>query len=245
MIRLLPRALPATLLALLCGALARAEDNAASVNYFLPVTYQMVVTHPDSTTTTDTREKTDLAFQLFNNREILRLILGSTTPLANWTLVAAGNSTEFAASPKPFSTLRLAARNRRTGEVRNLPEGASFNLTLSDASAQATTEVRKAATPPETTPGELLSRSVAIEQLAFLNQEIPGAGFIFDALGSLSHGTLLDEIKGATNLGPLLRPTSASYRASGGFEAEDETKDGMVELFIRFGTPTSVVVESD
>lgn len=227
-------------LVLVGSSVLRSQDSATSVDYFLPVTYQMVVTRPGETAT---ESKTTLAFESFKNRDLLALIVPDE-PLKNWALVAKGNSADFGTAEQPFESLRLVARHRRSGEVRELPEGMTFSLALSTARAAKTTTVTEVPENEEAT-GETLTGSETIEQIAELAQAIPGSGTIESAIGYLSHGTVYAEISGATNLGPVLRPTAATYRASGSFDSEGETADGMVELIITFGSPTRTPVEAD
>lgn len=243
MTRFCPRAFfLAASLALAAGAPARAATLAGSVGYFLPVTYQMVVTRPGTETATATRERAKLAFETFGNRDLLRIIL-EDAPIKNWSLVAVGDSTEFGAAEVPFTTLKLAARHRRTGEVRLYP--GTFAFELSPASATSSSEVRVAPATPESEPGELLSARSKTTHAALLAQSLPGDGEIGETIGLLSHGTVFATIKGASDLGPVLRPTAASFRATGAFDSEGETRDGMVELLITFGEPTTKVNEAE
>jgi hypothetical protein len=232
-------------LALLAGSLARAQDNAASVDYLQSVSYQMVVTRVGPVSTAPhpgggTRQTTPLQFAFLDNRDLIRSVLNEGEKLTGWALIALTNSTEFSAAPKPLTTLRLAARNRVSGELRPIP--GSFLLTPGDTATRASTELRQA---PATEGGELgpiVSRTANITQTAVLTQVIPGAGRIADAVGLLTHGEILSTLDGATNLGPVLRPSSATFRASGRFESEGELPDGMVEILLSLGTATREIV---
>lgn len=236
------RALLAALLASAAGAAAFAQDTTTTLDYFSPVTYQMTITRPGAQSGDATRDKSDLAFELFDNRTLLRLILGPETSLKKWSLVAQANSADF--ETETLGSFTLVARHR-SGEVRPLPEGMSFELVLG-TSVQTGSETREGT---GTEVGDRISAATNLGQLASLEQNIPargasGAAGRLEADGYVTHGTAFATLSGdAADAGAVLRPTGGSYRASGFFyEAGDEIADGMVELLITFGRPTIVPV---
>lgn len=257
--RLFSRSLAVAFFALAGLASARAEI--VNVRYLVPVTYDMVISRPGTSTATTrngvTTEELSFSFEVFDSKDLLKLILGVSTDaeVKGWALYATGTyavktpgsedpPAEYPtfSDPKGFESLRLVARKKT--EIDELPEGMSFSLSLTDIRAYSSSAVHD-----DAATGPVLSKREIINQLATLTQALPVRGArsagTLTTTGYFSHGLVLGKvtIDGETTSEAILRPTAATYRAAGTFNAETDSEDGLAEILIGFGTPRFEVVE--
>ena len=242
------RPLAVALFALVGVTATRAEID--SVRYLIPVTYDMVISRVGSTSSTTvkgiTTEKASPSFEIFSNKDILKLILAGSPDIATtdaelkkWSLFAVGNSETFtAADLKGLETLELVARKKTTaGERVALPSGMSFSLSLSSTRAYSSSAIHD-----DSATGPVLSRNESIVQLATLTQALPSRGNLsagtLTTTGYLSHGLVNGKVTiGGESAGTITRPTAVLYQASGTFNAANNGEDGLAEVQIRFGNP--------
>jgi hypothetical protein len=248
MSRLFSRSLAAAFLALAGLASARAEI--ASVRYLVPVTYDMVITRPGTSTSTTrngvTTEELPYSFEVFTSKDLLKLILGVSTDadVKGWSLYAVSDSETFT-DPDGLETLQLVAR-KKDGTQEALPEGQTFSLSLSDTRAYSSVAVHDGAAD-----GEVLSKRETITQLATLTQMLPVRGErsagTLTTTGYLKHGLLFGKVTlgGETTPEGINRPTAATYRAAGTFNADIDSEDGLAEVLISFGTPKLEAVDEE
>lgn len=248
---------PLLVTALTLAGLGELRAAPASADYFSAVTYNMVITRESTLTGTASSERRRFKFEIFDNRDLLRVILGAQEPaitnLRGWALVARGNSASFT-DTSSVASLVIGARHR-DGRFFPLPPGAALTLDLFEGAAP-TNSVRvvdRGTLVEDPADDTLVSETRSIAQLAELEQAIPAVpgrtlqstGTI-DATGYLSHGTVYGTFSlGGATIGPVYRPTSASYRASGPFTAPDTEKSGIAEVLIRFGAPVVRTPQAD
>jgi hypothetical protein len=238
------------------AALGSLRAAPVSVDYFSNVTYNLVITRASTVTTTATTERSTLNVELFNNRDLLRVILAAQSPaitdLRGWSLVARGNSATFSDS-STIASLELGARHR-DGRFFALPPGAALSFSLLTPAPTTTNRViDRGALPDDPADDTLVSETRDIDQLAVLSQQIPAVpesdlvstGNV-EATGLLSHGTVYGTFRVVRDtVGPYYRPTAATYQATGTFSAADPADDGLVEVQISFGTLSVRGVNAD
>lgn len=237
--------------ALALAASSVANAAIASVNYLIPVRYDMVITRAstssESTAGGVTTEKTAFSFEVFTDKDLLKLILGVTTDaeIKGWSLYAVSDSETFT-NAAGIESLQLVARKKSDADpIRDLPEGQSFALELNEARAYSSSTLYEG---DEEDP--VLSNRESILQLATLTQALPARGArsagTLTTTGLISHGIILNKVTigGETTDAPITRPTAATYRAAGTFNAENDAEDGLAEVLISFGAPTLEAVEA-
>lgn len=254
--RLFSRTLAFGLLAL--AGLSSALAEITSIRYLIPVSYDMVITRPgvsaSSTKNGVTTETTTHSFEVFNNKDILKLILGVTTDagIKDWSLYAVGvysvTGDEIFPDPAGLETLELVARKKNdTEDATSLPTGMSFSLSLSSTRAYSSSAIRD-----NSATGEVLSKRDGIIQLATLTQTLPVRGDrpagTLETTGYLSHGLIKNKVTigKETTSTAVNFPTTAVYRAAGTFKTESpSSEDGLAEVLIAFGSPTFQSVATD
>ena len=247
--RFLSRPFAVALLSL--AGLAPARATLDSVRYLVPVTYNMVITRVGSSSSTTnskgvTTETSTPSFEIFGNKDLLKLILNKTTDadVKGWSLYAVSDSETFA-DPKGLETLQLIARKKDGTEEQALPEGMTFSLSLSDTRTYSSSAVHDGSPT-----GELLTKRDTIAQIATLTQALPLRGEhpagTLTTTGYVTHGIILSKVKigSETTADPVDHPTSATYRAAGTFDSETDSEDGLAEVLISFGTPKFEAVEA-
>jgi hypothetical protein len=250
--RLLSRSLAFGLLAL--ASLSPALAALDAVRYLMPVSYNMVITRPGVSTETTkkgvTTETTPYSFEVFANKDILKLILGVPTDaeIKGWSLYALGNSETFT-DPDGLESLQLVARKKNDTEaLRTLPEDMSFSLSLSVTRAYSSSAIHD-----DSADGEVLSKREGIAQLVTLTQTLPARGTraagTLVTTGYISHGLVYDKVtvgeeKTATAVNV---PTAASFRATGTYDAnsDSDSEDGLAEVLITLGSPVLQAAEAD
>ncbi len=246
MTRFLSRPFAVALLAFAGLASLRAEID--SVRYLVPVTYDMVITRPGASSSTERNgvvtETVPYSFEVFTSKDLLKLILGVSTDadVKGWSLYAVSDSETFT-DPDGLETLQLVAR-KKDGTQEALPEGQTFSLSLNDTRAYSSVAVHDGAAD-----GPVLSKRETIAQLATLTQALPVRGErsagTLTTTGYLTHGLLFGKVTlgGETTPEAINRPTAATYRAAGTFNADTDSEDGLAEVLITFGTPKLEAVE--
>ncbi len=150
----------------------------ASVDYFLPVTYDMVITRSVAKTSGDAnKQRSELDYELFNSRDLLKLILeaNGVSKLANWSLVARGNTATFSdpRATDTLSSLQIVARNSKTGEIKTAPESVALAFTqVQDPCAYSRTE-RQTDPADEDTDPTVVSGGASLSRIAEFTQKIP------------------------------------------------------------------------
>jgi hypothetical protein len=227
----------------LFGATHGRAADLASVDYFLPVTYDMVITR--SVDTVPSGDKTELKYEIFNTNDLLLSILRSNniTSLTNWTLVAYGNaavSTEGSDNSTvtdTLSSLEIVARNTVTGAVKSPVSPISLSLAPT-SDLVATSGTRRQTVPPEGDPATIVAHTTTVRRLAQLTQTLKARGSrpagTLEATGRISYTNLYNKVTVGNDRtsGPVVRPVGGTFRASGPYAS-----DGMVELRIIFGEP--------
>jgi len=236
-----------TLLALgLFAGRGQAETQTlASVDYFLPVTYDMVITRAVPVESDDAnKQRSKLDYELFNSRDLLKIILAANdiTSTSHWSLVARGNTAAFEdpRTTDTLSSLQIVARNSKTGEIKTAPESVALSFTQVYATCAYSRTERQTDPAEETVDPSIVSSGSSLSRLAEFTQKIPALadrnepGGTLVATGLITYGNTYGKltVAGQTTDGPVLRPTGATFRASGPYG-----EDGMVELRIILGEP--------
>ncbi len=231
-------------IASLLGASHVRAAELASIDYFLPVTYDMVITR--SVDTDASGNNSALRYEVFDNTALLRLILkaNNITSLTNWTLVAQGNAavaTEGGDNSQvtdTLSTLKIVARNSVTGAIKEPTPEVAISLTPTSTSAVAS-GTRRQTVPAESEPATVVSHTTHLRRLALLNQELPAKGNRpsgrLEASGLITYTNVYNKVTigGDRTSGPVVRPIGGTFRASGPYG-----DDGMAEVRIILGEPT-------
>ena len=252
------RFLSLSALAAVLATLSPLHAALSSVQYLIPVTYDMVITRPSTPSSTVkngiTTEKSAYSFEVFTSKDLLKLMLPGKTDaeLKTWALYAVSDSASFGGETEPngFESIRLVARKKNdTAPLSELPAGLTFSLSLSDTRSYSSTTVHD-----NEEEGPVLSKRETLTQLATLTQSLPARGTrpagTLTTEGQLSHGLIYGKITiaGETTSGPVNCPTAATYRAAGTFEAVPGSvanESGLAEVLISFGTPIRKAVASD
>jgi hypothetical protein len=232
------------LAACLFGAVHGRAAELASVDYFLPVTYDMVVTR--SVPATASGDKTELKYEIVDTTDLLRSILRSNniTSLTNWTLVARGNAAVAAEGSDnsqvtdTLSSLKIVARNTVTGDFEE--PASEIALSLAPTSDfVATSGTRRQTVPAEGSAAAVVSHTTVVRRLAQLTQGLAARGTrpagTLEATGLFTYTNRYNEVavgKDRTS-GPVVRPVGGTFRASGPYGS-----DRMVELRIILGEPS-------
>jgi hypothetical protein len=227
----------------LFGATHGRAAELASVDYFLPVTYDMVITR--SVPTAASGDKTALKYEIFTTADILLSVLRSNniTSPTNWALVARGNaavSTEGSDNSSvtdTLSSLEIVARNTVTGAIKK-PVSPIF-LSLAPASELVATSGTRRQTVPESGPATIVAHTTTVRRLAQLTQGLKARGSrpagTLEATGLINYTNLYNKVVVGNDRtsGPVVRPIGGTFRASGPYGS-----DGMVELRIILGEPS-------
>ncbi len=230
------------LAACLLGASHVRAAELASVDYFLPVTYDMVITRAVDTDASGNNSA--LRYEVFDNTALLRLILkaNNITSLTNWTLVAQGNAAvaseggDNSQITDTLSTLKIVARNSVTGAIKEPTPEVAISLTPTSTSAVAS------GTRRQTNDGEtatVVSHTTHLRRLALLSQELPAKGTRpsgrLEASGLITYTNVYNNVTVGNDRtsGPVVRPIGGTFRASGPYG-----DDGMAEVRIILGEPT-------
>ena len=227
--------------------------RAADADYFLPVTYDMVISRSVTKTDTAAKLQTTLNYELFNTRDLLREVLKSydITNLANWSLVARGNTGAFSDphATDTLSSLEIVVRNKKTKEIKTIPADLAIGFSqIYSACAFSRSErqdVDTAADPDTYTP---VSGSTTLSRVAELTQKLKARGTFpagtLVATGKVDYTNVYNIVTtgGQSTEEAVLRPTRATFRAVGSYI--DGAGDGIVELRLLLGTPTYVVTST-
>ena len=227
------------LAACLFGAAHGRAEDLASVDYFLPVTYDMVITR--SVDTSASGDKTALKYEIFDTADLLRSILKSNniTSLANWTLVAQGNAavaTEGGDNSEvtdTLSSLKIVARHALTGAIRE--PASEIAISLAPTSGFVASSDTSRLTVPAAT---VVAHTTRVRRLAQLTQGLAARGArpagTLEATGLITYTNRYNKVVVGSDRtsGPVVCPLGGTFRASGPYAS-----DGMVELRIILGEP--------
>lgn len=236
------------LLALLAGS---SVGRAETVDYFLPVTYDMVITRSVAES-----GRTVVKYELFATKDLLRSILAANgiTSLSGWSLVAKGSAAPLAdtlgsRATDTLSSLRIVARNSKTKQIKEPTAAITISLTpTSDLSAFRRVERQ---TAPTEGAAAVVSATTVVTRLAELTQKLPVRGArpagALEASGQITYTNVYNKISddNKTTTGPVLRPVGGTFRAAGQFNEDGGTgSDGLTEVNIVLGPPDYVINET-
>jgi hypothetical protein len=214
----------------------------ASVDYFLPVTYDMVITR--SVDTVASGDKTALKYELFDTADLLRSILkaNNITSLTNWTLVAKGTATvategsDNSQVTDTLSSLEIVARHTLTGAIRE--PASEIALSLAPTSDFVATSGTERQTDPDEGASTVVAHTTAVRRLAQFTQGLTARGTrpagMLEATGLITYTNRYNKVTVGNDRtsGPVVRPIGGTFRASGPYAS-----DGMVEVRIILGEP--------
>jgi hypothetical protein len=226
------------LAACLFGAAHGRAAELASVDYFLPVTYDMVITR--SVDTVASGDKTALKYELFDTTDLLRSILkaNNITSLTNWTLVARGTASvgsNNAQVTDTLSSLEIVARNTVTGDTEEPTSAIALSL------APTSEFVATSGTRRQTDPNDaatVVAHTTTVRRLAQFTQGLTARGTrpagMLEATGLITYTNRYSEVTVGNDRTsePVVRPIGGTFRASGPYAS-----DGMVEVRIILGEP--------